>query len=294
MITDNLSTPLTGQTFSPSRLAAYARLFVAQNRNSLLLYMLAIVVTFALVFLLPFAFGMLDTYADRLKSLHNGYTVSDPMEGIEIGFTITLSTLFAFLGASMMYDSVRGKKRAFDTLSMPVSTLERFTVYFVVYIVAPWVVSLLSAWLVDLVRVSFLHIFTPYSAIVKAVRPWEFVAADMLGGAAPERQAWLSFAGLILINQALFGLGSIVFNKLAFIKTVGVLSVLQAALSMVCGFSFLLLVGVPAEPRAWVKNFDISGTPLTLTIVVATVLILTAIYKVIYMRSKEAEIIHRW
>lgn len=294
MITDNLSTPLHGQTFSPSRLTAYARLFVAQNRNSLLLYMLAIAVTFALVFLLPFAFGMLDTYADRLESLHNGYTVSDPMEGIEIGFAITLSTLFAFLGASMMYDSVRGKKRAFDTLSMPVSTLERFMVYFVVYIVAPWVISLFAAWLVDLVRVSLLHIFTPYSAIVKAVRPWEFVGADMLGGEAPERQAWLSFAGFILINQALFGLGSIVFNKLAFIKTVGALAVLQAALAMVCGFSFLLLVGVPAEPRAWVKSLAVNDTPLTLIIVVATVLILTAIYKVIYMRSKEAEIIHRW
>ena len=214
----NTTMNTVNQTFDWSRFTATLRKELVENKRAILFTLLG-------------TFGLL-TIIMILGNLSTGTTQS-VYESIE--YYMPQKLVYMFLGfatmivASLAFRKLTRKTGRIDMFTSPSSTLEKFLVNALIYVIGYIVAFFICAQLADLTRIAVLWFFKDEYLIVPG--PINFLnlvpdAVDGFGfGSAAEIQGnpakWMTINLMIglLAGPGLFLLGSIVWPRLSLLKT---------------------------------------------------------------------------
>lgn len=238
-------------TFDTTRFSKYFTCYTATNSRRLWLYAAIILITWLLVCILPPVMTLFSSYSYDLPA--------DPAWETEGTWAFLLLMLFTGLSGAMFYSSFNPRGARVQVLTAPASSFEKFLTWFIIYFFGMIAVFYASAFIADLIRVGVVKAFAACPSTARPISALEIFGLaidkpfDQIN--APDVLQWIGFYGLALSNFAIFALGSIVFYaKNAFIKTIGCLVALNAALSYIAFASFKvffeLLVRTPLRSRS--------------------------------------------
>lgn len=284
----------TSDTFSFNRFREYFTFYVTSNKRKLILgSTLVLIITF-FFFLFILYNGGIDRYDyDYRENTFSGY---DPFWSYGHGTTLMLAFIFMALAGAMMYGAMARKKERLNTLSLPASQAEKFLTWWVIYVPLALAVILCSFWIVEVLRVVWMNLFTPYGDLAKIMplkNLWSFTYPSLVEytSETPGKVAFIVYS-LLIFCSSLFALGSILFHKISFIKTVIAIFVLGVvySLALIIGKSAFLVEGYGmAEER-----FDMGFSNDSYLLFGIFILIGIGLYFLSYVRFREDEIINRW
>ena len=275
-------------TFDTTRFSKYFTCYTATNSRRLWLYAAIILITWLLVCILPPVMTLFSSYSCDLPA--------DPAWETEGTWAFLLLMLFTGLSGAMFYSSFNPRGARVQVLTAPASSFEIFLTWFIIYFFGMIAVFYASAFIADLIRVGVVKAFAACPSTARPIPALEIFGLaidkpfDQIN--APDVLQWIGFYGLALSNFAIFALGSIVFYaKNAFIKTIGCLVALNAALSYIAFASFKVFFGNSSfEPR-----FDPEVTITSnCTLAAISIIVFAFLLWLGYRRFKEADIVNRW
>ena len=215
--------------FSFNRFTAFLRKYVAENRSSLLLTSLGLIllpIFYCLVW--PWITGC---YASTPFYIP-GLTPKDPMWSSEKTFYILL-WFIAMLGASKFYSCLRSKSSRISVFMTPASSLEKFASWLLIYGLGSIVIFTAAVFLSDAIRVIVYRLAYPDVDYIEFITPSYLLFSDSaqmisMGAVSPEQGEAIHngavsllygniLAGLTL--QALMALGSAIWTKSPLLKT---------------------------------------------------------------------------
>lgn len=285
----------TSDTFSFKRFREYFTFYVMSNRRKLILgSALVVIITFLFILFLLYSGGM-DSYRDHFR-WNNFYRDYDPFWGYSQGASLMLTFLFMALAGAMMYGSVARKKERLNTIELPASQTEKFLTWWVIYVPMALAVILCSLWVVEVLRVVWMHLFTPFGGFAK-IMPlkdlWSFSLPSM-EILEPDMSGMVAFVAycMLIFCSSLFALGSILFHKISFIKTV----VAGFVLGVI--YSFVYIIGKAAflgeVYEAVEERYDIGFSNDSYLLFGIFLLLGIGVYLLSYVRYREDDIINRW
>lgn len=285
-----------GNKFSFKRFASYLNLYMTANKRKLLLGILQ-------VFIFTFIFMLLLLYSDGIKEyeynveyqVHLSY---DPFWSSNIPFIpFTLCVFMAFAG-SWMFSSMSSKSRRLNTIEIPALQSEKFLAWWCLYLPLAFLLIFAGIWVAEILRVIWVKIFTPYGnqahilsldCLLRFISPRDKYTDSMYLEASAVAFCIYS---LVVACNALFSLGSIVFHKLNFLKTVISGFVLMALYVLFFLMGSAIFFGSDSMTAA-VNGFDDPNLFFYLFGGIVFV-VSTFVYILAYCRYREEEIINRW
>lgn len=299
---------MKNQIFDADRFSAYFKKYVAERRTPLLSYL-------GVLFLFPLAVCLV---IPLLKGLYDPISVEhfvvrgnilDPMWTSEL-------TLFYFLWILVglkcgdFYSLLMDKRERISLFTCPASNFEKFSTYFLIYVILFSVIFFGIFLFVDAIRVwvfrasteaDCIHYISPRYLLSfgTAEKFWDidfYNAAknadlmDFFRNAMAARFSVILFGGLLI--QSLYALGCTVWPKKNFLKT----SCFLLAFMILSGILFykgsqLFYGNGTLTPREFGFSNTISEI-IFYDIVAVCIIVFTWILS--YMRFKEWEVIKRW
>jgi len=279
---------MNSSTFNSTRFRKYFSCYTATNAKRLSLYATTILIVWILVCILPPITTLFSAY-----SYHLSY---DPIWETERIWACFLLVLFTGLSGSMLYSALNVRSARIGVLTAPASSFEKFLSWFIIYFFGMIVVFFASAFIADLIRVGIVKIF---AAAPETAAPIPFSKIIAMSTSTPlgqydanEALGLIVFYGFTLFNFAVFTLGSILFAKNSFMKTIGCIMVINFVLSYITYASFRIFLKSSFEPR---PLFDITpSVSFNLCATAFCLLLFSFTIWLSYRRFKEADIIDRW
>ena len=295
-------TSSSSNCFNSSRFRSYFSYYFTSSRRKLLLGASQILI-FSFIFTLFFFYTSGESDYRFLLHPDPGLMGSssnlaafdpdfDPFWSYESGLMLVLSMLFMAFAGSWMFNALASGKKRLCEIEIPASQLEKFLTWWIIYLPLALLAMLVCFWLTDILRVIWIKLFTPYGSFAHLIpikyilglhRPYELNdGADIAG----------IIYGMIISINALFALGSILFHKLSFIKTVAFGFVLMAVLTII------YLVGLQTFHNG--NSYDLTGrldwqpSEVNLFFACAGAVFSLAVYWLCYARFKEEDLINRW
>ena len=209
------------------------------------------------------------------------------IERISLGY-LCFFMLFVFLclGASQFYHGYATPGQRLNQLMNPASTLEKFASRFVICIIGVPVAFALCWELCDLLRVWLGDMF--YSSGVSA----HVSVFDAMGIVKLKIGRTIYSPYMILCWQAIYALGSTLWPKNSFLKTIGAMCVLEFIYGFVGGWSFSWFVdfnNLHVDSDAAINLFD----NFELFSILSNVTVTLFCFITAYFRMREEEIIQR-
>lgn len=254
------------QTFNWSRFVATLRKEIVENRRTIVFSVIGIYAMLTIFMIL----GNLTTASP--------YENSIIMEGnVPQAFVFMLLSIVVIVMSSMAFKGLTTKAGRSNLMMSPSSSLEKYLVNVLIYVVAMFVLFFVCAQLADLTRIAVLKPFEDKDFVVPG--PINFMNAEtfafMDGGAksSGDVACWIGLSMFIgtIANAAMYFLGSVVWPRLSLLKTFVTIFAIQSALLIV----FIVLINVCAEPQAfgrWFRDFMRFGGFFKLSCVISTVL----------------------
>ncbi|MCH5346514.1 MAG: hypothetical protein J1E63_05355 [Muribaculaceae bacterium] len=273
-----------GQTFDYDRFKLYLKSYVGEHRRHLLL--LTLLVAFLPTFLLcVFTWLFQDEY-----QFNNQYWSSnhDPMASSLIPIVAVLCIVMSAFAGSRMFSVLATKHSREGFLTIPASSLEKFTALFAIYCVGYILLMSVSIMVADFIRLGLFSYLGPDVDFILA--PWKL--KELMS-----EEFWLKFVilwlGYFCCILSTYAVGSALWPRHGFIMTF----VATSALQIVWGILFLgailplNLFGGSYEPRF---DFEVNEN-IIIGLGIALEMIYTAgCFVFCYFRMKQWEIISRW
>lgn len=291
----------TNQIFNPSRFKAFIVKYAVENRNRLLIIA-------GLTILLPLLFTVAIPYMEKLYKSQRWDTRPgvDPMWIYELrGFMFIMMGIVAYL-ASLFYQPLANKTTRLSLLMSPASQFEKFLTFFCIFIVAGVLLFIGATFLADWVRVLVFTDTAAKNGIHCAVIPLDYILSlgEIIPGQPSDLETTASSTQLTIrlgvtaiclstfFTQAMFALGSSIWPKNSFVKTICFTIVFWMAFTLLLNWGFMLFFHNGFTARSWWDTSDPSGllTIIDICSGIATVVL----WFVTYFRFKEWEIIKRW
>lgn len=208
-------------------------------------------------------------------------------ERVSLGF-LCFFMLFIFLclGASLFYHGYSTPGQRLNQLMNPASTLEKFASRFVICIIGVPVAFALCWEVCDLLRVWLGDMFY-HRGVAAHVNVF-----DALGIVKLKVGTTLFSPYMMLSWQAIYALGSTLWPKNSFLKTIGAMCVLEFVYGFVGGWSFSLFadfqnISVGADTSVnLIENMSIFG-------IISNIAVILFCFITAYFRMREEEIIQR-
>lgn len=254
------------QTFNWNRFVATLRKEVVENRRTILFSVIGVYALLTIIMIL------------------GNLTASSPAESALImagnvpqSFVFMILSLVVIVMSSMAFKGLTTKAGRSSFLMSPSSSLEKFIVNLLIYVVAMFVLFFVCAQLADLTRVAVLKPFEDKDFVVPGII--NFVSASTFafldGGAKSfgDVAYWIGLSMFIgtIANAAMYFLGSVVWPRLSLLKTFVTIFAVQSALLII----FIVLINVCTEPQTfgkWFRDFMRFGGFFKLSCVISTVL----------------------
>ena len=226
----NTTMNTVNQTFDWSRFTAALRKEVVENSRTLMFTVIAIYALLSIVMIIGNIFtGTTGTSLDEVTS--SGVPVHYMFVGYILLFAITIVASFSF-------KKLTRKTGRIDMFTSPASTLEKFLVNVLIYVIGFIVAFFICAQLADLTRIAVLWYFNdridvpgPINFLPTFTQAYSFgPMGDMMGVSKV-------FSLGLLANAGLFLLGSVLWPRLSFLKTFAAMYAIEIVLG------FLLLLG---------------------------------------------------
>ncbi len=257
--------------FNSARFGAYVRLYLGSNGRKLVLTACAMAIFFIIVNFLYILVSMI--FPDKIEPNFMWDTC------VEWGSVFFV--MLASVAGTMMYYGMSTPSERLAEIELPASEFEKFLTWFLIYVPCFLLTLFIAFYVGDAVRVLILHWFIPGGTVCRMVAPSHLLN---LG---------LSVYAAIFFTQSLFALGSITFHRLAFLKTLCTLFVLNSicGLAMVASiYCFFGTGGLQSRFAGQVGNLETLDTVMGICVLALSVFLQWLAYR----RYKEAEIISRW
>lgn len=282
--------------FSARRFGSYFQLYLTTNKRMLLLGAGAALI-------LPFIFILITYYTD-------GSDFYDFDRGFIPGYDrfwrqeSTIFSLFVYffmiVSGAWMFQAMRGKRERLGVIELPASQLEKFLAWWVICVPVSLLVTLLGVWIADIMRVGYMHLFTTHGSDVHFY-PIKDILCLPLNPRHPLDDVYASYEsdGVIVLiyystmiaANSLFALGSILFHKLSFLKTIG------ALFAMWIVYIFIFIAGEDAllgTDYSATSRFDMDSDGGFYVLSGISWALAIFFYWLSYARMKEDDIINRW
>ena len=204
------------------------------------------------------------------------------------------------LCANYMFFALNSKGKRMSTLMIPASYLEKYTSYFLLYVIGGIIIFLIAAYASDLIRVLMAPLYAPEGSYI-AIMPLDYFFShgtcyDLEDCAGTHRDFTIQLSNFLIIGgaltlQAYFALAGLLWHKHSISKGIGVGIGLTTLYVFTCVESVKIFdKGVRMAPRFNLDNFY---NFITLAWIAISILIV-ALYVISYFRFKESESINRW
>ena len=264
----NTTMNTVNQTFNWSRFTAALRKELVENKRMLMFTVICIYGLLTLIMIIGnVVAGMSGEGIDEV--------FTEKMPQFFVG---SILTFVVCVSASMAFKNLTTKPGRAAYLTSPSSTLEKFLLNILVYIVGTVVAYFVCAQLADLTRIAALWFFRGENFIVPG--PINFLTSLTDMATAVEHPeigmqglGWTVILGLIA-NAGLYLLGSVIWPRLSFLKTFAALYAIEFALFILIA-PFFAIFGDMQSFGLWVYDFIMNGKfSLSMIIVVCVQIVL--------------------
>lgn len=287
--------------FSPSRFWDYVKLYAGENKKKLLQWIAAIVGVLI--------FGA--AIQPVLKGVYNAPLSYDPMWDREMAMFWPVLFIIICASAASTFISYDSKLKRISGLSFPVSNLEKFFTYVLIYCIGVYVIFLVGFYVADYLRVWTAPIYAAPGCVIEPMPLKYFLcfgedyetiseSGNIMINQSTYLAAMLSFMGMITL-QAFFVLASSIWPKASFRKGFLAIIGITIALNVILFFSFQLVNKIYGPITVFrfkelimhADRFITFEGFITTGYIVGIVLTL-GMYILSYFRFKEMESIERW
>lgn len=300
---------LTHQSFEWSRFKAYFGSYYFANSRKLMLSAASILIAWIVICVLPNIITEFDIYKDNarwaLEYPEKYYAFVDPYLEIEQMIGAFLFAVLATLAGSSMFTCMHGKGERQTLLAIPASSLEKYLTYFTIYILGFIAVFFVSAIIADALRVAIVKMFSDYGEYahfmsLKGIFTFgidvDLLDSTITGESVPVKNYLFitSYYSFVLITAAIFSLGSIVWQKASYLKTLCALAILQVVQTSLLMFSMKIFFGWNANIT--LRDFfqpmgELARSPYIILIGLA---ISVFMFWLGYRRFKDTDLVERW
>lgn len=240
------------QIFNWSRFTAALRKEVVENWRTILFSILGIYLLLTVIMILG---NFIDSISDNI--------VSSLMNMVPQKTVFFMLTIALMVVASLSFRNLKSKNGRVALFTSPSSTLEKFLVNILIYVVGSIVVFFACAQLADLTRIGILSLVGADDLIVPG--PINFLSAindtvTGIGSIEPVAKGmnWIFWLSL-LATPGMYLLGSVLWPRLSLLKTFAASQILSIAVMIIA--ITLTNVLIPEDEIAnWLKNIVESGT----------------------------------
>lgn len=299
---------LTHQSFEWSRFKAYFGSYYFANSRKLMLSAASILIAWIVICVLPNIITEFDIYKDAVRlTMQSGRCTlcGDPYLGTEVMIGAFLFPVLATVAGSSMFTCMHGKGERQTLLAIPASSLEKYLTYFTIYILGFIVVFFVSEIIADALRVACIKMFSDYgdyAHFISLRRIFTFgidtnVYDRTINGEAVPVKNYLfitSYYTLVIVTAAIFSLGSIVWQKASYLKTLCALAILQVVQTSLLMLSMRIFFGWNANIT--LRDFfhpmgELARSPFIILIGLA---ISVFMFWLGYRRFKDTDLVERW
>lgn len=300
-MTTEIKTTAGGQTFCFARFKSFFAAYLSANSRKLMLSAGTCFIIFLIVFLLPEWLSNFDAYHSFDIGLQRGFihdSALDPYWDNEFVSAAFLLMILVTLSGNMMYSAMHGKGNRLSMLTMPASQLEKFAALFLIYIVGFFAVFYLSFFLADAVRVLVVKSFSQYGMYAHTLPMAKIFNFDLIQNTNYEGETMRIYSLVTLIYAtaltlgASFSLGSILWQKTSYLKTLCSLALLQTVLTILVVVSIHIFFdnSMDISPRIELSRDILHYDLLSLLLLLFPALL----FWFGYLRFKDTDVVERW
>lgn len=282
---------MANQIFDINRFGLYFRKYVSENRRTLGIYALELLLIPAAV--LCFEIWISNPYNSQYISFAQSsgfFRNFDVVWSNERSLFIFLFGLSAAIGASLFYNVLSTKNSRIALFNTPASNLEKSVTYFLIYIVGVIVLFFLGSIIADYVRIPLCRYIAPEGAFIKPFPLKAIFIGFSMTGVSTGDMGYAEFFSQLwfyLLFCSFFLLFSSVWPRKSFLKSVLLFIVLIAAAILLAVSGLRLFFDASMSLRNTDMSFESAmwiGT--TVAVIVSAAFSITA-----YFRFKEWDVV---
>ena len=255
------------QIFDWSRFTATLRKEVVENWRPILFTLLGLYGLLTLIMIVGNLFMLSDDIAGAIMSAEEMWIPQKVVYGI-LGFA-------CIIVASMAFKKLTTKTGRIDMMTSPSSTLEKFLVNGVVYVLGFFVSYFILAQLADLTRIAVLHIIG-FNGLIPGAINFTNIGSDFIYGLGSElfkgnmaiTYAWLS----LLASSGIYLLGSVMWPRLSLLKTFAAIYAIEFVIGLFAVIFVFLFSDMESLPM-WVLDHSDMFMPFMLTLVIIQIIV---------------------
>ena len=206
----------------------------------------------------------------------------------ESGFFWGLSAIYMFVAASVMFAGMKRKEGRISVLMLPATTFEKWLVRWVAALPLMFVVCVAGMYIGDLTRI-LVHFLVngPFvgGEYSRVFNPWTL---DMLEGTFSMWLFLLVAISNLVLTHSVFFFGGILWPKLSFIKTLGVIWGLQFILGNV-----LVIIARNLPMSLWLKIDELNGDVVAACWAGVSLVIAGVLYWLSYRRLRSSQVVYK-
>ena len=249
------------QTFNWNRFVATLKKEVVENSRTLLFSIIAIYGILALIMI--------------IGNITLGANTSRPETMLRYNIVFMVYGFGSIIVASLAFRGLKDKKGRIEFLTSPSSTLEKYLVNVLIYVVGFIVVFPICAQLADLTRILVLwpwsdgdvpgpiNFLNTFHNVAHQQEWWKYDSKVIL-----EITLWLG----VLASPALYLLGSVLWPKLSFLKTFAAVYVIEIVIFILAMIGISIFSDMPTAAK-WLKGLGQNTVMLWYTAFLAIQLI---------------------
>lgn len=249
------------QTFNWNRFVAALKKEVVENSRTLLFSIIAIYGILALIMI--------------IGNITLGANTSRPETMLRYNIVFMVYGFGSIIVASLAFRGLKDKKGRIEFLTSPSSTLEKYLVNVLIYVVGFIVVFPICAQLADLTRILVLwpwsdgdvpgpiNFLNTFHNVAHQQEWWKYDSKVIL-----EITLWLG----VLASPALYLLGSVLWPKLSFLKTFAAVYVIEIVILILAMIGISIFSDMPTAAK-WLKGLGQNTVMLWYTAFLAIQLI---------------------
>ncbi|MBR5087700.1 MAG: hypothetical protein IKX31_11930 [Muribaculaceae bacterium] len=249
------------QTFNLNRFVAALRKEVVENNRTLLFSVIAVYGILAMIMI--------------IGNITLGANTSRPETMLRYNIVFMVYGFGSIIVASLAFRGLKDKKGRTEFLTSPSSTLEKYLVNVLIYVVGFFVVFPICAQLADLTRILVLwpwsdgdvpgpiNFLNTFHNVAHQQEWWKYDSKVIL-----EITLWLG----VLASPALYLLGSVLWPKLSFLKTFAAVYVIEIVIFILAMIGISIFSDMPTAAK-WLKGLGQNTVMLWYTAFIAIQLI---------------------